>query len=183
MVKHNRKTYVILICVFLGSLVFYLVAKEVIASSIASISMGGSLFVVLYQILRDQSNYEKQLDLAERRERHELSTIAIEKRLDVHQKAFSLWWEMKMAPSGEPLDIYTRCRLFLKDYSVYLTDEAREAFEEACELLSQFGSIGKDISPEGLSKLFNELGTKGEKIRDAMNLPDIKNSMKINNKR
>jgi hypothetical protein len=173
-IKHNTKTYGILIAVFLLSSSFSYLASETISIFVGSSVVWASLMAVLYQILRDQSVYEKQLKLAEFRERHELSTTAIEKRLAAHQEAFSLWWEMKNAPSGEPIEIYSKSLEFLKNYSVYLTDDALKSFDEAVLLLRTFGEVGKDMEPEQLSRLFKELETKGEKIRAALNLPRVK---------
>jgi len=173
-VKHDIKTYGILIIVFLLSSFFYYFASDTISNFVGSGVVGASLIAALYQILKDQSVYEKQLKLAELRERHELSTAAIEKRLAAHQEAFSLWWEMKNAPSGEPLEIYSKSLDFLKNHSVYLTDDALKSFDEAVLLLREFGEVGKDMEPTQLTRLFKELEIKGEKIRAALNLPSVK---------
>jgi hypothetical protein len=70
---------------------------------------------------------------SERGFRHQLRMAAIEKRLAAHQKAYSLWRELKHnAHDSKTIgDVVLRCQDWWEKNCLYLEPEAREAFFKA----------------------------------------------------
>jgi len=131
---------------------------------------------------RQKANYATALadfkregaaELANRKSNHDLSLVAIEKRLEVHQKAYSLWIDMKQHPAGDALSIYGDCLEFLKQNAIYLTSNARDAFIEATKLLEMCYIANHANEITILTEHLRKLEAQGNIIRDALCLPDI----------
>ncbi len=70
--------------------------------------------------------------LEELKSKHQMKLAAIDKRLEVHQKAFSLCWELVNKVHTE--DVHStviKCQTWWVENCLYLEPEAREAFSKA----------------------------------------------------
>ena len=146
----------------LTTLVISLIAKSMLERQKAS-------YATVLAVFKKESSEE----LANRRINHELSVAALEKRLEVHQQAYSLWVDMKNHPAGSALEIYTDCLSFLKNNAIYLTSDALSAFTLATSLLNDCYIAERAGSITILTNHLRMLEEQGEIIRNALNLPDI----------
>jgi hypothetical protein len=149
---------------------------------IASIVAGlvGVIITALTQLIISKMTTESNL-------KQELSLVAIEKRLEVLQKAYSLVLDMTNYPGnrGLPEDeraiaIYGESLSFLKENAIYLAQypKAYEAFEEAYNLVEQCDLAIKVKDFNKLTSLFKELGMKADIIKGTLKLPDMNNFSK-----
>lgn len=116
---------------------------------------------------------EGQVELSNRRANHELSVAALEKRLEVHQKAYSFWVDIKTHDEHNAKDTYNECFDFLKGNSIYLTPCAREAFTLSMDLMSSRFVAFKNQDEMMVKTLSQKLEGQGSIIQKALNLPDI----------
>lgn len=110
--------------------------------------------------------------IQERKYKYDLSMVAMEKRLDAHQKAYTLFFDIKNYPSGDPLEIYGRGVKFLRDYALYLTVEAEEAIQVCLDQLNKCAHLND--RPEELVKELEVLEGQGEVIRKSLSFPKIR---------
>jgi hypothetical protein len=75
-----------------------------------------------FQKLREQSTQRQQLRLA-----------AIDRRLEKHQEAYSLWWELRAASRDRMAigRVVAKCQTWWVNNGLYLDKDAREAFYRA----------------------------------------------------
>ena len=109
--------------------------------------------------------------IQERKYKYDLSMVSIEKRLEVHQKAYTLFFDIKNYPSGDPLEIYGRGLDFLRNNALYLEKDALEAVETCLNQLEKCIALNDD--PQRLTVELGVLESQGEKIKDALKLPKI----------
>jgi hypothetical protein len=104
--------------------------------------------------------------------RHQLSMAALDKRLEVHQKAFSLWRQMmSQANAQDNFQFFKGCELWWEENCLYLSTEAGFAFKRAMTaayLHSELKAAG------GLDKEnWKEITSAGEVIAKAVQLPGL----------
>ena len=76
--------------------------------------------------------HQNSLLLEELRGRHQLRMAAIEKRLEVHQHAFTLWRRLLSTVHSEEVNaVVTECQYWWDRNCLYLNPQAREAFNGA----------------------------------------------------
>jgi hypothetical protein len=102
---------------------------------------------------------------------------AISKRLEVHQAAYTLFFDIRNYPSGDPLEIYSRGIHFIRENAIYLNKDAYEAIEVSLNHLEKCSLLNDD--PQKLGAELKLLELQGEKIKNSLGLPEIKIS-KVN---
>jgi hypothetical protein len=115
--------------------------------------------------------------LQERKYKYDLSMVAISKRLEVHQAAYTLFLDIRNYPSGDPLEIYSRGIHFIRENAIYLYKDAYEAIEVSLNHLEKCSLLNDD--PQKLGAELKLLELQGEKIKNSLGLPEIKIS-KVN---
>ncbi len=124
------------------------------------------------------SQANRELLAAEQR-RHDLRLAALDKRLEAHQEAYAIWYEYSGAIHDEDrlFELYKKAMEFWKTKSLYLTEAAREAFDEAINAGSMHRSLlqsraeKKEIDANWMS-----IRSAGGKIAKAVSLPDLGDS-------
>ena len=69
--------------------------------------------------------------LEQMKARHQLRLAALDKRLAVHQEAFTLWRELYMATASDMDKIVEKCRDWWNHHCVYLEPKVRDGFLDA----------------------------------------------------
>jgi hypothetical protein len=116
--------------------------------------------------------------------KQELSLVAIERRLDVLQKAYSLVLDMKTylgnrnLPEDErAIAIYEKSLSFLKENAIYLAQfpKAYKAFEDAYKIVEQCELANKAKDFDKLQSLFKDLEINADIIKGTLTLPNMNN--------
>ncbi len=108
----------------LGFLSAYFVAK---GKNLAMIKDVGKITAAVEDVKQKNRVILKRLGL-----KHQLRMAALERRLQAHQDAYALWWELKGKLFAPDIgDVVVRCQEWWAKNSLYLSADAREAFPQA----------------------------------------------------
>jgi len=105
---------------------------------------------------------------------NQLRLAALEKRLSVHQEAYTLWTELfwNLHNEKDLPNIVMKCQDWWYKNCLYLDPKSRESFKLSCHLAFDFSSI-----PRNNSKLrkdsFKQIRKAGEDIVKGVDLPTI----------
>ncbi len=132
-----------------------------------------------------RTEYSKQLELhkASLQLSNQLKLAAIDKRLEKHQEAFTLWRNLLFSLRDEDkiATAIDESQKWWDKYCLYLNDEARSAFQTAIILAIDFRNLPR-TGPD-TREWFNKIYEAGKKIVEAVNLPPLNEDMiKPNNK-
>lgn len=111
------------------------------------------------------------LIIQERKYKYDLSMVALEKKLEAHQKAYTLFFRIRNYPTGDALEIYNEGVSFIRNYSLYLNKEAFEAIQCSLKQLQKCVQLNNNAAM--LSAELKILEEQGEKIRNSLQLPKI----------
>ena len=111
--------------------------------------------------------------IEEYRKRERLRFAAFDRRLEVHQQAFALWWELVGSiHSDEVGQKVETCQNFWVENCLYLTAEASHAFRTSFHAASDH-RVFKGDSEESRPN-FERILEAGNIIRKAIELPPLK---------
>jgi len=123
-----------------------------------------------------RSEYSKQLELhkASLQLSNQLKLASLDKRLEKHQEAFTLWRNLLFSLRDQ-IKIETAIDESQKWWDkncLYLSDEARSAFHTAFILAVDFRNLPMTDS-ETIKEWFDKIDEAGKKIVEAVNLPPL----------
>jgi hypothetical protein len=77
--------------------------------------------------------------------RNQLKMAALEKRLEVHQQAYTLWYEMfaKRFTKQEAIEVSVRAQEWWFKNSLYMTPDARQLFSQATNIVRELDDLSK----------------------------------------
>ena len=124
-----------------------------------------------FQKLREQST-----------QRHQLRLAAIDKRLEKHQEAYSLWWELRGASRKRDAigSVVMKCQNWWVNNNLYLDKEAREAFYRAFlvaanhPILIAPGGPRDEIAAKTIRESAETIDRAAEAIERTVDLPSIR---------
>jgi len=104
---------------------------------------------------------------------NQLKLAALEKRLQKHQEAYSLWRKLffNLRNETEIGPTIDECQRFWEENCLYLSEEARSAFHQAIFLAHDFRIIPR--SDPNVTKWFDLIKAAGDKIVEAVSLPSL----------
>jgi hypothetical protein len=129
-----------------------------------------------YQSELQQLQHQNNVVIEELRGRHQLRMAAVERRLEAHQEAFTLWRRLmseKDGPKGDGL--IEQCQDWWERNCLYLNQEAREQFQAAYfavaihRRLMERGEVDIEKINKNLRRLFNA----GDAIVRGAQLPSL----------
>lgn len=121
--------------------------------------------------LQRLSHQNEQL-LQQRSHWHQLRLAALDKRLAVHQEAYTLWRKLFFTLPGPSLrDMVVQCQTWWEQNCLYLTPEAREAFYEAFHRADNHDNLRGDAQAQ--RENFEQIRATGEIIVVAVQLPSL----------
>ena len=105
---------------------------------------------------------------------NQLKLTALDKRLQKHQEAYSLWRKLFFNLRNEEKigQSIGECQKWWDKNCLYLADEARSAFHAAIFLAVDFRNLSKK-EPEQIEEWFMRIRAAGDKIIEAVNLPSL----------
>ena len=115
------------------------------------------------------------------RSKNTLRSLAVEKRLEVHQKAFTSWLNMSRAiHSPEITKMVIECQEFWGENCIYLDPKARDAFVEAYHsasnhrsLLDTYRGTGNKEGTQEIKDNFQRIMGAGNLILASMEIPPL----------
>ena len=116
---------------------------------------------------------------------HQLRLAALDRRLEVHQQAYALWWKLMgvVHDNASIGEVIMECQDWWVENNLYLDAEARQAFRIAynsasthCQIyteLREADSIERQRREKALSESWESVVYAGEVIAKAVELPDL----------
>ena len=115
--------------------------------------------------------------ISEEEQRLELRIVAINKRLDAHQKAYTLWFRLlfTVQHGDENYTMVMKCQDWWEENCLFLSPEARKAFQDAYIAAKDLAiSIAAhDMNTELLKSTTKVVKRAGKIIEESANLPSI----------
>jgi hypothetical protein len=108
--------------------------------------------------------------------RHQLRIAALEKRLETHQHAYTLWRKLLFADkhSKEIYDVVMECQDWWERNCLYLSAPAREAFLKAYQSASDHADLlASNAEAELVKSAYQDVERAGKLIVEGVNLPPI----------
>ena len=131
----------------------------------------------LYNGQLKQLEHQNSLLLEELRSRHQLRMAALEKRLDAHQHAFTLWRTLLSRLHSADADvtaIVSECQQWWDRHCLYLSPDAREAFNRAYfAAANHAGYLRARADAQVLEQNFHWIMKAGEAIVAGAELPSL----------
>ena len=125
-----------------------------------------------------RSEYSKQLELhkASLQLSNQLKLAALDKRLDKHQEAFTLWRNLLFSLRDEDKigTAIEEAQRWWDKHCLYLSDDARSAFHTAIFLAVDFRKLPR--TDPNIKEWFQKINEAGKKIVEAVNLPPLNES-------
>ena len=118
--------------------------------------------------------HQHSLVLEKLREKHQLKMAAIDKRLEAHQQAFSLWRKLFFKlHSNEISNVVEECQSWWEKHCLYLSPEAREAFYNAYFAASNHKSFIEGRFGDSIKDNWATIKYAGETIVSGAELPTL----------
>jgi hypothetical protein len=120
-------------------------------------------------------SHETQVRLANLNYENQMRLAALDKRLEVHQKAFTLWYRLVyLSSEKDPNQFLVDCQTWWEQHCLYLTEEAVRAFHKAVVAANDLRSLGYD-SPDrvGIAAFRADVRAAGPIITAGIALPSI----------
>lgn len=192
--KRHPAKYSLLSLAFLTSLGLVTRASGDVARLLLSVPVLGSLFLGLFQILRDEAAHQKtlhlelkkeahELRLQEAQERHDLRLAAIDRRLEAHQQAFVKWFGLITAIQGasESKDgsrlgeEVAACEKWWSENWLYLGKEVSQDFRLAYYGAFPYFNMAGDraYSSQDILEEWQRLNRFPQTLARAIDLPDF----------
>lgn len=113
-------------------------------------------------------------------QRHQLRLAALDRRLEKHQEAYTLWWELVRHANkkNESGNIAMECQTWWVNNCLYLDSQAREHFRlayNAAFIRPTFWEVEPPHrDPTGMEENWNIIMKAGEAIETGVELPSIR---------
>ncbi len=128
------------------------------------------------QVDQDNENHKAQLA-----GRNSMRAASIDKRMEVHQEAFSLWWELRSAVHGDPALLskcVLKCQAWWVDNCLYLDPTPREDFSLAYSAASMHrefvrSTVRDEDTKRALKESWAWIMAPGRSLPAAVELPPI----------
>jgi hypothetical protein len=180
----DAKSILILICIaiFFSALAYFI---SYLKSKGKNLATKEDIETITDKIESVKSDYAQKLESIahenkmirdQLHQRHEMKLAALDKRLAVHQEAYTLWWEMmgKANKKDERGDFIIKCQNWYVNNSLYLTKESRNAFHDAYMAADIHPDLLRDrVSAKELKENFNKILRAGQILVEAVSLPSL----------
>jgi hypothetical protein len=121
------------------------------------------------QYMAELESHKASLQLS-----NQLKLAALDKRLQKHQEAYTLWRKLLFNLRNEEKigPAINECQRFWEENCLYLSAEARSAFQQAIFLANDFRTLpGAD--PKEIREWHKAIKAAGDRILEAVNLPSL----------
>src|SRR5947208_8836314 len=124
---------------------------------------------------RDELSHQRQLLLRQQDFTQQLRLAALDRRLEKHQEAYALWWELRgKVHSDDVGQLVRRCQEWWVNNNLYLSEEAREAFPQAYMAANNHRLFtGGQSDATTLQKNYDLIMQAGRALAEAVALPPV----------
>ena len=170
---------VILISLFAGFFGSYLRKKgENLASKedISEITRKVEEVRSQYAERMDSISHQNNLIIEHGSQRHQLRMAALERRLETHQKAYTLWRKLVSVVHDEKqiVSVVKECKEFWVNNCLFLEEKARKAFINACSLAADHRTLLVARAPiVDIERNWKIIMLPGELLVKGVELPPI----------
>lgn len=107
--------------------------------------------------------------------KHQMKLVAMERRLQAHQEAFSLWRKMLTSLHIKNYgEVALECQDWYNNNCLYLDTESRGAFLEAYSSLNLYGElISQRANSDTISRVMSKIVAAGDFIVEGAELPSL----------
>jgi len=118
---------------------------------------------------------ENRFSLSASEQKHDLRLAALDKRLEAHQKAYSLWYRLRgsIRDENQLFKIFQQCNEFWMNDSLYLTEKSRKAFDEAVRAAIEFRIMKEEGNSAKMKENLNTIFGAGEVFVKSVCLPSL----------
>lgn len=118
--------------------------------------------------------HQNNLVLEEVKGRHQLRIAALDRRLQAHQEAFTLWRKLLSKLYSDTIqDVVIECQDWWNNNCIYLSPEARHAFRIAYQTAFFYKELRKERSTEENKEEWKLIEDAGEAIVKGAELPPL----------
>ena len=126
--------------------------------------------------------HSNELILERTQQRHQLSLAALEQRLQAHQEAFAMCYELReisgnQVTEAEAVKTLTDSSQWWRRNCLYLSPEASKAFISACNAAGGLLGARREPNVDREGKLWDTLAQASEEIAKSVKLPGISISL------
>lgn len=116
-----------------------------------------------------------QLSITEQEERAKFRLAALDKRLEVHQKAYTLWQELMSSLYDEDRrsNAIRECETFFKNNCLYIDEKARTPCHSAIYNAILVGQTSHAMNGDERAQISTEMGEALHYLETAVGLPAI----------
>lgn len=144
----------------------------IVVKEISSDAVSAFLGVLIGSVIAGYIQYW----VAEADRRHQLRTAALDKRLQSHQEAYTLWRKLLFAnkKTNEINEVILESQTWWEENCLYLTASARRAFQQAYMSAGDHaGFLAMHADNELVKAAFEDVTKAGAIIVKGVNLPTI----------
>lgn len=118
---------------------------------------------------------ENRLALSAFEQKNDLRLAALDKRLEVHQQAYSLWYRLRSSvhKESELWDMIQECNSFWIENSLYLTEASRKAFDEAVHAASMHQAVKQERDAVKTKENWKKIIQAGGIFVKSVSLPSL----------
>jgi hypothetical protein len=118
--------------------------------------------------------HQNSLFLEEVRGRHQLRMAALDRRLQAHQEAFTLWIKLLSNVYSDTIkDVVNECQDWWNKNCIYLDSDSRLAFKNAYHSASLYKELRRDRSREENAEEYRLIKDAGQAIVKGAELPPL----------
>lgn len=121
--------------------------------------------------------HQNQEILEQQTRKHQLKLAALEKRLEVHQEAYTHWRKLLLAVPAKDTEklkvVVSECQNWWKDNCLFLTAEAREAFQDAYHRAEKHPDYVQERRRKQVKDNWAAIQRVGEVIVKGVELPSL----------
>lgn len=129
--------------------------------------------------LVEQVKHQFSTDLEDHRTKNQLRMAALDKRLQAHQEAFSLWRELFSSVHGSEVgEVVAKCQDWWTNNCLYLEPEARDAFNLAFFSAHHHASLLNSGDVKLIKENFDAIRRTGDVLLKAAQLPGFTSNEK-----
>lgn len=124
--------------------------------------------------------HENRIALERLSQTAQYSLAAVERRLEANQQAYTLWYDLFHSLHDPDLDNHVyACQQWWKENCIYLSDEVKQAFQDACRRADNHRNLQETGNTEAINANFEKIYQAGEILQADAELPSMGRFMEI----
>ena len=176
------------ICVLIALFIFKNYVTPYLRKKGENLATKQDIAEITDEIERVRSEYARSLEdisqqnrllLEQAKRKHQLSIAALDRRLEAHQQAYSLWWKLSFKIFDKDIaDMVLECQDWWVKNCIYLDAESRQAFRIAYDAAFRHRRLvdryrGTSDGSDKIEENYDTIKNAGDKIVKGVELPSL----------